>query len=108
MNHGVCSAKLCNDLPLNRTATHIANQLLRSGTSAAPNYAEARAGESRHDFIHKLGIILKELNESLLLLEMLRRMEIVPEVSIRPLINECDQLRRIMAASINTASTRDT
>ncbi len=37
---------------------------LRSGTAAAPNYGEARAAESRADFIHKLGIALKELNET--------------------------------------------
>ena len=37
---------------------------MRSGLSAAANYAEARAAESRADFIHKLRIVLKELNES--------------------------------------------
>ena len=37
---------------------------MRSGLSAAANYAEARAAESRADFIHKLRIVLKELNEN--------------------------------------------
>jgi four helix bundle protein len=37
---------------------------LRSGTTAAPNYAEARGAESHSDFIHKLRIVLKELNET--------------------------------------------
>jgi len=48
------------DLPQNFQAKHIAVQLLLSGTAAAPNYGEARAAESRADFIHKLGIALKE------------------------------------------------
>jgi four helix bundle protein len=103
--HAVETTRLCADLPKNRATTHIAGQLLRSGTAAAPNYAEARAGESRQDFIHKLGIVLKELNESLVWLEMLRRMEAARPALLEPLITECDQLCRIIAASIKTASS---
>ena len=43
---------------------HVSGQLLRSGTSPAPNYGEARSAESKKDFVHKLKIVLKELNES--------------------------------------------
>src|SRR6476659_952191 len=43
---------------------HIGSQLVRSGTSPAPNYEEGCAAESRADFIHKLSICLKELRES--------------------------------------------
>jgi len=42
----------------------VAGQLLRSGTSALPNHAEAQAAESRKDFVHKLKICHKELRES--------------------------------------------
>jgi four helix bundle protein len=52
--HAVEITKLCTNLPKNRATTHIAGQLLRSGTAAAPNYAEAGAGESRQDFIQML------------------------------------------------------
>ena len=51
-------------LPDTRLARHIAGQLVRSGTSPAPNYAEGSAAESKRDFLHKLGIVLKELRES--------------------------------------------
>ncbi len=51
-------------LPDTRLGRHIAGQLVRSGTSPAPNYEEARAAESRKDFVHKLSIGLKELRES--------------------------------------------
>ena len=43
---------LCERMPKNPAASHISGQLLRSGTSGAPNYAEARAAESAVDFIH--------------------------------------------------------
>ena len=56
--------KLVEALPDTRLGRHVAGQLVRSGTSPAPNYAEACAAESKKDFIHKLGIALKELCES--------------------------------------------
>jgi four helix bundle protein len=51
-------------LPSTRAGNHIAGQLLRSGTSPAPNYGEAQSAESRKDFIHKMKIALKELRET--------------------------------------------
>ena len=36
-----------------KAGNHIAGQLLRSGTSPAPNYGEAQSAESRRDFVHK-------------------------------------------------------
>ena len=56
--------KVVNALPATRLGRHIAAQLIRSGTSAAPNYEEGCAAESRADFVHKLSICLKELRES--------------------------------------------
>jgi four helix bundle protein len=61
---------LVAQLPQNPQAKHIGNQILRSGTAAAPNY-EARAAESRADFVHKLKICLKELNETAIWLRIL-------------------------------------
>ena len=55
--------KVADALPKTPAGKHIAGQLLRSGTSPAPNYAEARGAESRADFVHKLKFALKELNE---------------------------------------------
>ncbi len=48
--------KAIDTLPDTRLGRHIAGQLVRSGTSPAPNYAEACAAESKKDFIHKLAI----------------------------------------------------
>lgn len=55
---------LSANLPRTPAGRHIANQILRSGTSPAPNYGEARGAESRADFVHKLRVVLKELNET--------------------------------------------
>ena len=45
-------------LPNSKAGNHIANQLIRSGISPAPNYGEARSAESPKDFIHKMKISL--------------------------------------------------
>lgn len=56
--------KLVNALPKTVVERHIAGQLVRSGTSCGSNYEESRGAESRADFVHKLGIALKEIKES--------------------------------------------
>jgi four helix bundle protein len=43
---------------------HLFGQVMRSSTSAALNYGEAQGAETRKDFAHKIGIVLKELRES--------------------------------------------
>ena len=51
--------KLSASLPATPAGKHIAGQILRSGTSPAPNYGEARGAESHADFVHKYGVVLK-------------------------------------------------
>lgn len=96
--------KVCGALSKGSAEKHISGQLLRSGTSPAPNYAEARGAESQKDFLHKLKIVLKELNETRIWLKILIRAELIPEHRLEPLLDECDQLCRIISASIQTAS----
>src|SRR5262245_65070888 len=62
---------LSSKLPRTAQGRHICDQVLRSGTAAAANYGEARAAESRADFIHKLKVISKELNETSVWLEVI-------------------------------------
>jgi four helix bundle protein len=96
--------ELCEALPMNPAGTHIAGQLLRSGTAGASNYAEARAAESAVDFIHKLGIVLKELNESRVWLEMVLKRQLIEETTARAVYQECVALSKIIAASRRTAA----
>jgi len=52
-------AKVVDALPETRVGRHVAGQIVRSGIAAAPNYDEARSGESRADFVHKVNSQLK-------------------------------------------------
>jgi len=100
--------RVCEHLPNKPVAKHIRNQLTRSGTSPAPNYAEARGAESRRDFVHKLRIVLKELNESRVWLKIVVSAGFAPEQQLRSLIDECDQLCRIIGKSVTTSRTNTT
>jgi four helix bundle protein len=95
--------KVVDALPETRMGRHIAGQLVRCGTSPAPNYAEACGAESKKDFVHKLGICLKELRESACWIEMILQADLLPQSRLSPLSNECDELIRIIAKSIVTA-----
>ncbi|HEY2381434.1 MAG TPA: four helix bundle protein [Terriglobia bacterium] len=95
--------RLTGQLPQNAKAKHIGNQILRSGTAAATNYGEARAAESRADFIHKLKICIKELNETAIWLKILQASVAVNSDFVRRLVAENTELCRILVASVKTA-----
>lgn len=88
---------LSDSLPNTRAGKHIAGQILRSATSPAPNYAEARGAESNADFVHK------ELNETEVWLQIIIESNLLRRELLEPLQNECNQLARILSASIKTA-----
>jgi four helix bundle protein len=98
--------RLSARLPKTPAGRHVAAQILRSGTSPAPNYGEARGGESAADFIHKLRIVLKELNETSIWLRIIERSQILKTELLADLINENSELCKIFTASLKTARSR--
>jgi four helix bundle protein len=105
LEFAVRSGKVVDALPNTRLGRHIAGLLVRSGTSPAPNYEEARGAESRNDFIHKLGICLKELRESRCWIRLILKANLLPDSRMNSLLDESDQLCNIIAKSIVTAKT---
>lgn len=95
--------KVANSLPKTCAGQHLADQLIRSGTSPALNYGEAQAAESRKDFIHKMKVCLKELRETLVCLKIIVRSDLLTEEKLQSLINETDELVSIFVTSIKTA-----
>ena len=106
VNFAVQVMDLCDELPETAAGKHLSVQLLRSATSAAPNYAEARGAESSRDFLHKLGIALKELNESEVWLDMILRRRMGDEATVLQVRQECNELCRILAASVRTTAAK--
>ena len=106
LDFAVSVIALVNTLPNIVVGRHIKGQLLRSGTSGGSNYEEARGAESRADFIHKLGIVLKELKESRFWMRVIYRSKLINSKSVKPLISECEELCAIVAKSIITAKEK--
>jgi len=98
--------KLSNSLPKTPAGRHVANQILRSGTSPAANYSEASGAESNSDFIHKLGIVLKELNETSVWLKIVNKGGLVSSALMSNIIDETTQLSKIVTSSVNTLKTK--
>ena len=98
---------LAESLPTSRTGSHLANQLIRSGTSPALNYGEAQSSESRSDFIHKLKIVLKELRETSICLRIIQRTNLTGSADLLAKVYaECGELVAIFAKSLQTAESR--
>jgi four helix bundle protein len=94
-------------LPSSKAGNHIGGYMIRSGTSPAPNYGEARSAESRRDFIHKMKISLKELRETIIWLKIISRKQLVDDTLVSRVIAECDELIAIFIASTRTADLAD-
>src|SRR5216110_2696140 len=103
INFAARVGKVVDALPDSRMGRHIGSQLVRSGTSPARNYEEGCAAESRADFVHKLSISLKELRASRTWIRLMIKTEIIPEHRLGELLDECNQLSKIIAQSIVTA-----
>ena len=107
LGYSVEIIRLVEELPNTRTGNHVANQLLRSGTSPYPNHGEAQAAESPRDFIHKLRICLKELRESKRWLKLIQSVPLVkPPEKMSGLLGETEELIKIFVRSIRTAEKK--
>jgi four helix bundle protein len=100
---GSRATRVAKMLPRSVEGRYIGQQLLRSGLAPASNYAEARAAESWADFIHKLRITLKELNETRCWLEQIVENGLFSRDKMCAIIAGNQELCWIIAASIKTA-----
>jgi four helix bundle protein len=100
IDFSIQAVNLIKSLPDDRVTIHLSGQLLRSAISPALNYGEAQGAESRKDFVHKLGVVLKELRESLNCLKILVGTNYIPPEG--PVIKECNELVSIFVKSVET------
>ena len=99
--------QLSEALPNTKAGNHVAGQILRSGTSPAPNYGEALAAESAADFVHKLKIALKELRETEVWLKIIAKAKLASSAGrLNSLLKETDELSAILFTSIRSAKKR--
>ena len=79
-------------------------QITRSGTSPALNYGEAQSAESKKDFVHKMGICLKELRETFVCLKIIEKANLSSDLeNLTKAKKEVNELISIFVSSIKTS-----
>jgi four helix bundle protein len=81
----------------------LSKQVLRSGTAIGALVAESIFAQSKADFINKLSISLKEANETLYWLSLLRDSDYINEVMFDSIKKDNEELIRLLVSSIKTA-----
>ncbi len=105
LKFAVAVVRLTSQLPKDAAGRHVSSQILRSATSSGANYEEARAAESRADFIHKLGVALKEIRETSFWLALIQRAGWTTS-DLDAALREAGELAAILGASRRTAKSR--
>ncbi len=80
-------------------------QILKSGTSIGANIEEALGAQSRNDFIAKSSIAYKEARETKYWLNLLKDTDYIPVEGANELLEDCEELLRILASIIKTTKT---
>ncbi|GAA3593736.1 four helix bundle protein [Flavivirga amylovorans] len=93
----------------NYAGNYYGNQLIRSSGSPALNYGEARSAESHKDFVHKMGICLKELRESYNCLRIINKANLFEgnQDKMDKALDENNQLISIFVTSIKTSKSNN-
>lgn len=95
--------KLSKGLAEVRREFIMSKQLLRSGTSVGAMVREAEHAESKNDFIHKLGIAQKEINEAIYWLELLRATDYLEETQFQEVHIKAGEVIKLITAIIKSA-----
>jgi four helix bundle protein len=97
---------------LNQTLTYekkefvLSKQVLRCGTSVGAMVREAEHAESKPDFIHKLAIAQKEINETLYWLELLFKTDYLDQKEYESLVIDATELLKLLTSIIKTTKSR--
>jgi four helix bundle protein len=80
----------------------LAKQLLRSGTSIGANLTEAQYSISKKEFLCKVYIALKECAETEYWLDLLKDIEILPNIEHESIVTDCKEILRLLIATVKT------
>lgn len=79
----------------------ISNQLLKSGTSIGANVREAQNAESKADFIHKMKIALKEVEETEYWFQICQNIETYPDCE--KLLENISEIKKVLTKIVATS-----
>jgi four helix bundle protein len=83
----------------------LSKQTLRSGTSVGANIREAEHSESKADFVHKMAIAQKEINETLYWLELLCETKFISKNEFESINADAVEIIKLITSSIKTVKS---
>ncbi|MBQ9531562.1 MAG: four helix bundle protein [Eubacterium sp.] len=86
----------------NKNEYIMSKQLLRSGTSIGANLAESECASSKKDFLNKLYIALKECNETIYWIDLLKETKYIDADTFNSINSKCEEIKRMLSASTKT------
>jgi len=98
--------KFCDFLVEKKRLHTLSNQLLRSGTSIGANTREAKRGQTKPDFYHKLNIALKEADETAFWLEILYESNKITKEQFDYMYKDCDEIIALLVSITKTQKTK--
>lgn len=99
------TVKLYQYLSENSKEYILSKQLLRSGTAVGALIKEAQNGESKMDFVHKLGIAQKECAETCYWLELLKETNYLTETEFESRNKDAIEILKMLRSSVLTTKT---
>jgi len=107
LNFSVRIVNLCKYLKKEKHEIRMSDQLFRSGTSIGANFYEAQCAISKNDFVAKVFISLKECNESLYWLLLLKRTGMLTKSQFDSIYNDCEELKKMLVSIVKTSRKND-
>jgi len=99
--------RLSEGIKLGVAGNNLSGQIVRSSSSTALNYGEAQSAESPKDFVHKLGICLKEMRETFINLRIIDGAKLHGDHQLLEQLKiECNELISIFVKSIETSKRK--
>ena len=84
----------------------LSKQVLRSGTSIGANLAESECAITNNDFLSKIYIALKECNETLYWLELLKETDFLTDEQFKSIYDDCEELKKLLMSTTKTLKQR--
>jgi len=98
--------KLYKHLAENKREYVLSKQFLRSGTAVGALVREAEHGQSKADFLNKMNIALKEANETVYWLVLLKETEYLTESEYTSIHADAEELLKILVSIVKTTKIK--
>jgi len=105
-NFAIRIVKLYQFLTKEKKEFVLSKQILKSGTAIGALIREAEFGQSKADFINKMNIALKEANETIYWLEILKEGGYINNMMFKSLNSDCEELVKILVSSVKTSKRK--